>query len=71
MIWFAAGLAFAFLNAITMLINQRYKVDGRLMSGMRGIGVALLFLPALFFAPVTKKCVFWLLIAAEGLVSTF
>lgn len=71
MIWFAAGLAFAFLNAITMLINQRYKVDGRLMSGMRGIGVALLFLPALFFAPVPKNGVFWLLIAAEGLVSTF
>lgn len=71
MVWFTAGLAFAFFNAITMLVNQRYKIDGRLMSGMRGIGVAMLFLPALFFVPLPKSGVFWLLIAAEGLVSTF
>lgn len=71
MIWFTAGLAFAFFGAITMLINQKYKLDGQLISGMRGVGVAALYLPALFFlTPPTNKT-FWLLIVAEGLISTF
>lgn len=71
MIWFTAGLAFAFFGAITMLINQKYKLDGQLISGMRGVGVAALYLPALFFlTPPTNKT-FWMLIVAEGLISTF
>ena len=42
MVWFVAGLLFALFNAGTMLVNQKYKLDGSLISGMRGVGVALI-----------------------------
>ncbi|MFR6033140.1 MAG: hypothetical protein ACLUKN_08185 [Bacilli bacterium] len=32
MSWFATGIIFAFLGAITMIINQRYRLDGHLIS---------------------------------------
>ena len=69
--WFFFGLAFAFLNAMTMLINQKYRLDGRLISGMRGIGVAILYFPAIFFVSAPSSGVFWLLIILEGAISTF
>lgn len=71
MLWFGAGLAFAFFSALTMLINQKYKINGRLISGMRGVGVGLLFSPALFFVETLTDRAFWILIVAEGVVSTF
>lgn len=48
MSWFATGIIFAFLGAIIMIINQRYRLDGHLISGMRGVGVGILFFPAVF-----------------------
>ena len=67
MVWFVAGLLFALFNAGTMLVNQKYKLDGSLISGMRGVGVALIYSPAALFVPFPKSHLFWWLIVAEGL----
>lgn len=71
MVWFVAGLLFALFNAGTMLVNQKYKLDGSLISGMRGVGVALIYSPAALFVPFPKSHLFWWLIVAEGLLSAF
>ena len=54
-----------------MLVNQKYKLDGSLISGMRGVGVALIYSPASLFVPFPKSHLFWWLIVAEGLLSAF
>lgn len=71
MIWFTAGVLFAFFNAMTMLVNQHYDLDGHFLSGARGIGVALLALPFVFFVAVPQSPLFWILALAEGLLSSF
>lgn len=71
MAWFGTGIIFAFLGAITMLINQRYRLDGHLISGMRGVGVGILFFPAVFFVELPKSPLFWALIVLEAFISTF
>ena len=71
MVWFVAGLLFALFNAGTMLVNQKYKLDGSLIAGMRGVGVALIYSPAALFVPFPKSHLFWWLIVAEGLLSAF
>lgn len=38
MLWLAAGILFAVFNAGTMLVSQKYKIEGVFMSGLRGIG---------------------------------
>ncbi len=62
---------FAFLGAITMLINQRYRLDGHLISGMRGVGVGILFFPAVFFVEFPKSPLFWGLVLLEAFILTF
>lgn len=71
MSWFATGIIFAFLGAITMIINQRYRLDGHLISGMRGVGVGILFFPAVFFVEFPKSPLFWALVILEAFISTF
>lgn len=48
MLWLAAGILFAVFNAGTMLVSQKYKIEGVLMSGLRGVGVAAIYSPAAF-----------------------
>lgn len=69
--WFLTGLAFAFFNSITMLINQRYKLDGHLISAMRGVFVGVAYLPFLFFVKIPHSVSFWLLVVVEGALSAF
>lgn len=69
--WFLTGLAFAFFNSITMLINQRYKLDGHLISAMRGVFVGIAYLPFLFFVRIQHSVSFWLLVVVEGALSAF
>lgn len=37
MVWFFESLLFSFFNSVTMLINQRFKLEGHLISGLRGV----------------------------------
>ena len=69
--WVVAALLFAVFQSFTMLINQHYRVNGHLISGMRGLGVALAFLPAVFFVPVPCDGWFWALVVAQGCMSSF
>lgn len=54
-----------------MLINQKYKLDGHLISGLRGIFVGLLFCAAIPFVDFPKSEIFWVLIAVQVALSTF
>ena len=54
-----------------MIINQRYRLDGHLISGMRGVGVGILFFPAVFFVEFPKSPWFWALVILEAFISTF
>lgn len=69
--WFVAGVIFAVLNAITMLINQHYKLNGHLISGIRGICVGFIYIPMMFVVEFPRGTYFWSLIIAEGLLSAF
>lgn len=71
MYWIVAGLLFSVFSALTMLINQKYKLDGHLISGLRGIFVGLLFCAALPFVDFPKGEIFWALIAVQVALSTF
>ena len=71
MIWLCAGILFALFNAATMLISQRYKLDGHLLSGLRGVGVAALSLPFAFLVDVPTRPLFWVLAGVEALISSF
>lgn len=71
MTWVIAGMMFAFFSSVTMLINQKFQINGHLISGMRGLGVALLFVPVLFFMRAPTSPLFWGLIVAQGLLSSF
>ena len=71
MLWLAAGILFAVFNAGTMLVSQKYKIEGVLMSGLRGVGVAAIYSPAAFFVPFPKSPEFWALIVFEGMLSSF
>ena len=69
--WFVAGLMFAVFNAITMLINQHYRLDGHLISGLRGIFVGFIYIPLMFVVEFPHGAYFWSLILAEGALSAF
>ncbi len=69
--WAVAGFLFAAFNAATMLVNQYYKLDGHLLSGLRGMGVALAAAPFLFFVEVPTQTRFWVLALAEAVLSSF
>lgn len=71
MLRLAAGILFAVFNAGTMLVSQKYKIEGVLMSGLRGVGVAAIYSPAAFFVPFPKSPEFWALIVLEGVLSSF
>ena len=71
MLWLAAGILFAVFNAGTMLVSQKYKIEGVFMSGLRGVGVAAIYSPAAFFVPFPKSPEFWALIVLEGVLSSF
>lgn len=71
MLWLAAGILFAVFNAGTMLVSQKYKIEGVLMSGLRGVGVAAIYSPAAFFVPFPESPEFWALIVLEGVLSSF
>ena len=71
MLWLATGILFAVFNAGTMLVSQKYKIEGVLMSGLRGVGVAAIYSPAAFFVPFPKSPEFWALIVLEGVLSSF
>ena len=71
MLWLAAGILFAVFNAGTMLVSQKYKIEGVLMSGLRGVGVVAIYSPAAFFVPFPESPEFWTLIVLEGVLSSF
>lgn len=54
-----------------MLVSQKYKIEGVLMSGLRGVGVAAIYSPAAFFVPFPESPEFWALIVLEGVLSSF
>lgn len=71
MVWFFASLLFSFFNSVTMLINQRFKLEGHLISGLRGVGVGIVSLPFLWIVEIPRGGVFWALIMLEAAISTF
>ena len=64
--WVVAGLLFALFQAFTMLVNQKYRIDGHLISGLRGVGVAICFWPAVLFVKFPNSWSFWGLILLQG-----
>lgn len=69
--WFIAGLLFSFFGALTMLVNQKFKLEGHLISGMRGVGIGVAFWFALPFVEFPKSILFWCLILFQACISTF
>lgn len=71
MLWFLLAVLFSIFNAAAMLVNDRFKVDGNLMSAMRGLGVSAAFFPALFFVEFPESPSFWAMVILQGLMSAY
>lgn len=52
MLWIINGLVYGFFSALYTMVNQDRKFNGYILGIWRGYGIALVFLPFLFFLPV-------------------
>lgn len=71
MFWFVYAILFAFFDAGTLTVNQRYRVDGYMLAAWRGFGVSLCALPFLFFVNLPIEWSFWLRAAMQGIFTGF
>lgn len=66
MLWIINGLVYGFFTALYTLVNQQYKFNGYILGIWRGFGIALIFLPFLFFLPVQTSAYNWFLLIFQG-----
>ena len=66
MLWIINGLVYGFFTALYTLVNQRNKINGYVLGIWRGFGIALLFLPFLFFLPLQTSAYNWFLLIFQG-----
>lgn len=71
MFWFIYGLLFAFFDAGTMAINQRYRVDGYMLAAWRGFGISVCAIPFLFFIDYPRELSFWIHAVMQGIMTGF
>ena len=68
MLWIINGLIYGFFTAIYTMINQHYKLNGYILGIWRGFGIALIFLPFLFFFPLQTNAYNWFLLIFQGIL---
>ncbi len=66
MLWVINGLIYGFFSALYTLVNQDRKFNGYILGIWRGFGIALVFLPFLFFLPVQTSAYNWFLLIFQG-----
>ncbi len=66
MLWVVNGLVYGFFSALYTLVNQHYKFNGYVLGIWRGFGIALVFLPFLFFLPLQVDAYNWFLLIFQG-----
>lgn len=66
MLWIINGLVYGFFSALYTLVNQNKKFNGYILGIWRGFGIALVFLPFLFFLPVQTSAYNWFLLILQG-----
>lgn len=66
MLWIINGLVYGFFTALYTLVNQRHKINGYVLGIWRGFGIAIIFLPFLFFLPIQDIAYNWLLLIFQG-----
>lgn len=71
MLWIINGLVYGFFSALYTMVNQDRKFNGYILGIWRGYGIALVFLPFLFFLPVQTSAYNWFLLIFQGGLSAF
>lgn len=66
MLWIINGLVYSFFSALYTLVNQHKKFNGYVLGIWRGFGIALVFLPFLFFIPLQTSAYNWALLIFQG-----
>ena len=66
MLWIINGLVYGFFSALYTLVNQQHKLNGYVLGIWRGFGIALVFLPFLFFVPLQTSAYNWALLIFQG-----
>ncbi len=66
MLWIINGLIYGFFSALYTMVNQHHKFNGYILGIWRGFGIALVFLPFLFFLPVQTSAYNWFLLIFQG-----
>ena len=66
MLWIINGLVYGFFSALYTMVNQRHKFNGYILGIWRGFGIALVFLPFLFFLPLQTSAYNWILLIFQG-----
>lgn len=66
MLWIINGLVYGFFSALYTMVNQTHKFNGYMLGIWRGFGIALVFLPFLFFLPVQTSAYNWFLLIFQG-----
>ena len=66
MLWIINGLVYGFFSALYTMVNQDRKFNGYILGIWRGYGIALVFLPFLFFLPVQTSAYNWFLLIFQG-----
>ena len=68
MLWIVNGLVYGFFTALYTLVNQRHNFNGYVLGIWRGFGIALLFLPFMFFIPWQENINNWVLLIFQGVM---
>ena len=68
MLWIINGLVYGFFTALYTLANQHRHINGYILGIWRGFGIALVFLPFLFFLPLQTNLYNWFLLVFQGLM---
>ena len=66
MLWIINGLIYGFFTALYTLVNQDHKINGYILGIWRGFGIAIVFLPFLFFLPLQTSAYNWFLLIFQG-----
>lgn len=71
MLWIINGLVYGFFLLLYTMVNQDRKFNGYILGIWRGYGIALVFLPFLFFLPVQTSAYNWFLLFFRGGLSAY
>lgn len=68
MLWVINGLIYGFFSALYTMVNQKHHFNGYVLGIWRGYGIAVLFLPFLFFVPLQTDWRNWALLILQGVL---